>query len=67
MAIFWYMFIAYISIFIHELGHYSSAYLFGIKANQVITGMGFKILSFNSCRLGTWYAVPYCLVKLELV
>lgn len=48
MAIFWYMFIAYISIFIHELGHYSSAYLFGIKANQVVTGMGFKILSFRT-------------------
>lgn len=48
MAIFCYIFIAYISIFIHELGHYSSAYLFGIKANEVITGMGFKILSFKT-------------------
>lgn len=48
MAIFWYVFVAYISIFIHELGHYTSAYLFGVKATDVITGMGFKFLSFKT-------------------
>lgn len=48
MAIFWYIFISYISIFIHELGHYCSAYLFGIKATDVITGMGFKLFSFST-------------------
>lgn len=48
MAIFWYIFVSYISIFIHELGHYSSAYLFGVKATDVITGMGFKVFSFTT-------------------
>ena len=48
MAIFWYILIAYISIFIHEMGHYSSAYFFGVKATDVITGMGFKIISFKT-------------------
>lgn len=48
MAIFWYVFVSYISIFIHELGHYSSAYLFGIKATDVITGMGFEVFSFTT-------------------
>lgn len=48
MAIFWYIFISYISIFIHELGHYWSAYFFGIKATDVITGMGFKLFSFST-------------------
>ncbi|MGL4335414.1 MAG: site-2 protease family protein [Turicibacter sp.] len=46
MAIFIYIGVAYISIFIHELGHYLSAYLFGVKATDVVTGMGiclFKI------------------------
>ena len=31
MAIFWYIFISYISIFIHELGHYWSAYFSELK------------------------------------
>ena len=48
MAIFWYILIAYISIFIHEMGHYSSAYFFGVKATDVITGMGFKVISFKT-------------------
>lgn len=48
MVIFWYVLIAYISIFIHEMGHYLSAYLFGIKATNVITGMGFKIFSLKT-------------------
>ena len=48
MAVFWYVLVAYLSIFIHELGHYTSAYLFGIKATDVITGMGFKFFTFKT-------------------
>lgn len=48
MPIFLYIFIAYLSIFIHEIGHYSAAYLFGIKATDVVTGMGIKIFSFKT-------------------
>ena len=48
MAILLYIVIGYINIFIHELGHYLSAYIFGLKATDVITGMGFKFLSFKT-------------------
>lgn len=48
MLIYIYILIAYFSIFIHEIGHYSIAYLFGIKATDVITGMGIKLFSFKT-------------------
>lgn len=48
MLIFLYILIAYFSIFIHEIGHYSIAYLFGIKATDVVTGMGVKVFSFKN-------------------
>ncbi|HAX73689.1 MAG TPA: peptidase M50 [Firmicutes bacterium] len=48
MAIFIYIAIAYISIFIHELGHYLSAFLLGIKAETVTTGMGFNLIKIKS-------------------
>lgn len=59
MPILIYIFIAYISIFIHECGHYSAAYLFGIKATDVVTGMGIKIFSFkNSHTRFTFNLIP---------
>lgn len=48
MPIFLYIVIAYLSIFIHECGHYSAAYLFGVKATDVVTGMGIKIFSIKT-------------------
>ncbi|EGC92560.1 MULTISPECIES: site-2 protease family protein [Turicibacter] len=48
MPIFLYIVIAYLSIFIHECGHYFAAYLFGVKATDVVTGMGIKILSIKT-------------------
>ena len=48
MAIFLYVIIAYISVFIHEFGHYISAYYFKVKATHVITGMGFKLFSIQT-------------------
>ena len=48
MAIFLYILIAYVSVFIHEFGHYISAYLFNVKATHVITGMGFQLFSIQT-------------------
>lgn len=48
MAILLYISIAYISVFIHEFGHYIVAYLLGVKATHVVTGMGFKVFSIQT-------------------
>lgn len=48
MAILLYISIAYVSVFIHEFGHYIVAYLFGVRATEVVTGMGLKVFSVQT-------------------
>lgn len=44
-------------IFIHELGHYLTARMFGVGINEFALGMGPKILSRTSKKTGTVYSL----------
>lgn len=44
-------------IFIHELGHYLTARLFGVGINEFALGMGPKLLSWTSKKTGTVYSL----------
>ena len=58
---FWYIPLALIVfgclIFIHELGHFLAARLFGVKINEFAIGMGPKILTRVSEKSGTRYSL----------
>lgn len=49
---FWYVITVSILVFVHELGHYSFAKLFGIKVEQFSIGFGKELIGFND-RSGT--------------
>ncbi len=44
-------------IFIHELGHFLTARMFGVKVNEFSLGMGPKLISYTSKKSGTTYAL----------
>ncbi len=44
-------------IFVHELGHFIAARIFGVKVNEFAIGMGPKIFSKQSKKTGTLYSL----------
>lgn len=44
-------------IFVHEIGHFISARLCGVKVNEFAIGMGPKLLSFTGKKTGTVYSL----------
>ena len=44
-------------IFIHELGHFLTARMFGMKVNEFSLGMGPKLVTYTSKKSGTTYAL----------
>lgn len=44
-------------IFIHELGHFLTARMFGVKVNEFSLGMGPKLVTYTSKKSGTVYAL----------
>ena len=44
-------------IFIHELGHYLSARLFGVKIHEFAIGMGPKLITYESKKSGILYSL----------
>lgn len=44
-------------IFVHELGHFLAARIFGVKVNEFAIGMGPKLFSFRGKKSGTLYSL----------
>ena len=46
-----------ILIFVHELGHFIAARIFGVKVNEFAIGMGPKLFSYKGKKSGTLYSL----------
>ena len=49
-------------IFFHELGHYLTARMFGVKINEFSIGMGPKMLTYTSQKTGIKYSLGVFLI-----